>query len=398
MTLATTTLRTPSTPVAVAMNCPAFAGLPADATGTTVKLNPGSGAKGCAPVPPNTAAHWFTTSFWKLTTPTAFTFWSAMEIPDSAPKCTCCAPRQLRVARRSALVPSSVPAVTSARVSSTKSTSTSAKPPERRQRRRFGGCMERLLSEVRQRAVADRDHGLGHGVERLRRARAGARQARLDRHLDLRHAVPLRRGELRRGSPGHELNRGVAAVEVEEGERVLDRRVDEHDRHARRGVGAAHLGAEDVVGHVLARREQQAIAVEILLEAHGGGRRRDDTLLHPRAGGAGRRRKRRPRRVVARHAQLPAHEVDHGASHGLARAVDVLHALRLLLRRKEPEDRAEDEKTRERADERVEERAPALATGAHEHGTVLQRTYAARVTVWARLSVHATVTVTVLSP
>src|SRR5438067_12590105 len=97
VTLATTTLRSPRGPSAVATKRPALAGLPALAAGATEYVKPAIGAKAWPPLP-KAVAHSPTTSFWKFTTPGPFATWRASETADSATKCTWTARRKLRVA------------------------------------------------------------------------------------------------------------------------------------------------------------------------------------------------------------------------------------------------------------------------------------------------------------
>ena len=132
-----------------------------------------------------------------------------------------------------------------------------------------------------------------------------------------------------------------------------------------------------------------------------GGRRLDDPPLD--AGGARSRRGEAERgsRVVARHAELARHQVDHAPGHVLAVAVHLLRREGLQLGLLEAVDRGEQDEGQPEAREDLHAREAARvrpAAGGAQHGMVLHRMYAASVVTWSRVSRHETRTVTVRSP
>src|SRR2546426_10960657 len=214
VTLATTTLRSPRGPSAVATKRPALAGLPALAAGATEYVKPAIGAKAWPPLP-KAVAHSPTTSFWKFTTPGPLATWRASEVADSATKCTWTAPRKLRVASTFAVPMSSALATRRRSVAMAKSATASAKPASRG---RLGvpRCfiVWAPLLQTPERAAPDRDLGADLRGKRPRIVRVGVRKDRLQREADARHAVALRGGQRSRRPGGHELDGRVAAREV----------------------------------------------------------------------------------------------------------------------------------------------------------------------------------------
>src|SRR5439155_141638 len=83
VTFATTTLRSPRGPSAVATKRPALAGLPALAAGATEYVKPASGANAWPPLP-KAVAHCPPTAFWKFTTPGALATCEAVSAAGDA--------------------------------------------------------------------------------------------------------------------------------------------------------------------------------------------------------------------------------------------------------------------------------------------------------------------------
>src|SRR5215831_12765155 len=91
VTAATTSLVEPSGPNAVARNQPWPLGLAPFGSATTVYVKPGSAVNVCV-LGDQIAPHWFTTSFWKFSTPmpaARFATCTAWRIADSATKWIC---------------------------------------------------------------------------------------------------------------------------------------------------------------------------------------------------------------------------------------------------------------------------------------------------------------------
>src|SRR5439155_3125937 len=374
VTFATTTLRSPRGPSAVATKRPALAGLPALAAGATEYVKPAIGAKAWPPLP-KAVAHCPTTSFWKLTTPGPLATWRASEIADSATKCTWTAPRKLRVASTFAVPMSSALATRRRSVPMAKSATASAKPVSRG---RLGvpRCVVIWAPlQTPERAAPDRDLGADLRGKRPRIVRVGVRKDRPQREADTRHAVALRGGQRRRRPGGHELDGRVAPREVAQDEASAREPRGEHHRRADT-VGAAQIGADQLVGEVLVRGGERAVAVQVLLEADAGGGGVREPAPHARARGTRRDGEGGAGRVVARHADLPAHQVEHAARRGLDVGIRGLRPERLLLSEEDRVKSCESDQGDSRRDQQLGGREPTAtcAHGPHGQGIVLQRT------------------------
>src|SRR5438093_11666254 len=136
-------------------------------------------------------------------------------MPDSPTKWTSVAARKFRVAPMFAFPTKKLVATAITSVARAKSAMAMTTP---RSPRRPAGCRVDMwdLLEVVERAVPDRDLGLGDRLDRAPDVRVGIREIRLDRDADLRQAVALPGGEGRRRTRRHQLHGRVAPVEVPE--------------------------------------------------------------------------------------------------------------------------------------------------------------------------------------
>ena len=143
---------------------------------------------------------------------------------------------------------------------------------------------------------------------------------------------------------------------------------------------AAELAAEGEVVESLGLVDDVAVRVQVLHELDLVELADEQPLLHARAASPGRRgRDRRARRVVRRHAELAAEEVDDRTRDVLAARIRPLRGERLGLRRVEAVHAADDDQRERGADEDLGEAEPVLRPtryplGPHLQGTVLQRT------------------------